>query len=77
MINIHDILDNVMIQAVDKGNEYWIRKILNLDFGRIHIAIMVEPYLSYILNGRKTINQELARRKVHRLKKWKGKTLLF
>ena len=32
-----------------------VRKILNLDFGRIHIAIMVEPFIptngKYISNG--------------------------
>ena len=77
MINIHDILDNVMIQAVDKGNEYWIRKILNVDFGRIHIAIMVEPYLSYILNGRKTIESRISQKKSSPFKKVERKDIVI
>lgn len=77
MINIHDILDNVMIQAVDKGNEYWIRKILNVDFGRIHIAIMVEPYLSYILNGKKTIESRISQKKSSPFKKVERKDIVI
>ena len=57
MINIHDILDNVMIQAVDKGNEYWIRKILNLIIHyknrnirlRIHLSLQMENIYPVVL----------------------------
>ncbi len=62
-MNPSDFLCDVLEQAVERENSYWKRKILNADFDRIHMAIMIEPYLSWILDGTKTIESRFSQKR--------------
>lgn len=77
MINLHDVLYKILSQAVNKGNIYWIRKILNADYKRIHVAIMVEPCLSYILDGKKTIESRFSKKKVTPFERVESKDIII
>lgn len=49
-------LGNHLIELIRKyGNTYWINKIKREQSTTIHLAIMVQPYLSLVLEGEKTI----------------------
>lgn len=77
MINLHDVLYEILTQVVNKGNIYWIRKILNADYKKIHVAIMVEPYLSYILDGKKTIESRFSKKKVSPFERVERKDIII
>lgn len=57
-MNPGDFLGDILEQAVERDNAYWKRKILNADYNRVHMAIMTEPYLSWILEGKKRSSQD-------------------
>lgn len=61
MVNEQLLVDALLKEAIAANNEYWIRKINKTDFQNIHIAIMVEPYLSLILSGNKTMESRFSR----------------
>jgi len=77
MIELYDILRDVMLQVVNKENTYWTEKFLNADFNKVHIAIMVEPYLSYILNGKKTIESRFSKKRILPFKKIESKDIVI
>lgn len=62
MIHIEDFWQELLDSEL-KDNSYWKEKILDPDC-KIHLALMVEPYLSLILNGRKTIESRFSRNKI-------------
>ena len=62
MIHIDDFWQELLDSEL-KGSSYWKEKILDPDC-KIHLALMVEPYLSLILNGRKTIESRFSRNKI-------------
>lgn len=72
MIDINIFLNDVYKQAQKQDNSYWIRKILHTHFNRVHLAIMVEPYLSLLLQGEKTMESRFSQKKIepfHRVSK--------
>jgi len=51
----------LMQEAVEKkNNNYWYNKFSSLNQSGIHLAIMVEPYLSDLLCGKKTIESRFS-----------------
>lgn len=63
----NEILDQIISSLQKKGQDSWINKIQAikaLDIRRIHIAVMIEPYLSLILNGKKTVESRFSRNKI-------------
>lgn len=63
-MNPDDFLGDILKQAFERENTYWKRKILNADYGRVHMAIMTEPYLSWILDGTKTIESRFSQKRI-------------
>ncbi len=61
MINLEDFYDK--IQSDLHNNEYWHRKLLDTKC-KIHLALMVEPYLSLILSGKKTIESRFSTKRI-------------
>ena len=61
MIKLEDFW-NKLLQSEIQKNEYWKKKILD-NTCKIHLAIMVEPYLSLILCGEKTIESRFSIKK--------------
>lgn len=61
MINLEDFWDK-LLQSEIQNNEYWKKKIVD-NTCKIHLAIMVEPYLSLILRGEKTIESRFSTKK--------------
>ena len=72
MIDINIFLNDILKQAQKQNNDYWIKKLLHIHFHRIHLAIMVEPYLSLILQGIKTMESRFSQKMMqpfHRVSK--------
>lgn len=61
MINLEDFWQKIQVDL--KNNEYWHKKILDTKC-KIHLALMVEPYLSLILSGKKTIESRFSTKKI-------------
>ena len=59
MIDTRLIHHLIQEQVLKSNNDYWISK-LKFSGITIHIAIMVEPYLSRLLNGEKTIESRFS-----------------
>lgn len=55
------------IMPLVAGNQYWFNRINDVLFDRestgIHLAIFVEPYLTYILDGKKTVESRFGKKK--------------
>jgi dephospho-CoA kinase/ASC-1-like (ASCH) protein len=64
MINVNKLLYNVFEQAIKLNNHYWIKKLLNMKFTNVHLAIMIEPYLSFVMKGKKTIESRFSQRRI-------------
>lgn len=64
MINQEAVFQNLLKQIKLIKNNYWINKLNNVNPDNIHIAIMVEPYLSLVLSGKKTIESRFSQKKV-------------
>ena len=62
MIDINNFLNDILEQAQKQNNEYWVKKLLHLHFKRVHLAIMVEPYLSLLLQGKKTMESRFSQK---------------
>lgn len=66
------ILRNLFERLMSAGVLYWVEKLRDLPPDKIHMALMVEPYLSYILSGEKTIESRFSMKKIspwHRVAK--------
>lgn len=62
MIDINIFLNDIFEQAQKQNNDYWVKKLLHTKFSRVHLAIMVEPYLSLLLQGEKTIESRFSQK---------------
>ena len=64
---IDSFVNDELIPRINK-NDYWritLRDIINNDkFNGIHLAILNEPYLQYILDGKKTIESRFSINKI-------------
>ena len=63
----NEILDQIISSLQKKGQDSWINKIQAikaLDIRRIHIAVMIEPYLSLIQKKKKTVESRFSRNKI-------------
>ena len=49
--------------AKAQGNTFWTRKLTMGTPVQVHLAVMVEPYLSRVLDGSKTIESRFSRKK--------------
>ena len=47
-------------RLMSAGALYWVEKLKDFPPNKIHMALMVEPYLSYILSGKKTIESRFS-----------------
>lgn len=64
MLDQQLILQTLSERLVSAGALYWVEKLKGFPPTKIHMALMVEPYLSYILSGKKTIESRFSMRKV-------------
>ena len=48
--------------AKAQGNTFWTRKLTMGTPVQVHLAVMVEPYLSRVLDGSKTIESRFSRK---------------
>lgn len=64
MVDLNVFLKEILIQAQNQSNNYWIKKLLYTDYNRAHLAIMVEPYLSLLLQGKKTIESRFSQKRM-------------
>ena len=64
MLNINEIMSEILVQAETQKENYWIEKIRSQDYKNIHLAIMVEPYLSMIFSRDKTIESRFSQKKI-------------
>ena len=62
MINLEDFWQDLLASGLQK-DEYWGEKIFDTSC-KIHLALMVEPYLSLILSRRKTIESRFSTKKI-------------
>lgn len=61
MINLADFWQKLLSDL--QNNNYWKNKILDTN-SKIHLALMVEPYLSLILRGEKTIESRFSSKRI-------------
>lgn len=50
--------------AKAQGNTFWTRKLTMGTPVEVHLAVMVEPYLSRVLDGSKTMESRFSRKKL-------------
>lgn len=62
MIYLEDFWQDLLKSDL-RNNEYWNKKIFDTNC-KVHIALMVEPYLSLILSGEKTIESRFSTKKI-------------
>ena len=63
MISLEDFWPQ-LLQSDLQNSEYWKKKILDTNC-KIHLALMVEPYLSRILDGEKTIESRFSTKRIN------------
>lgn len=62
---VPDCLLEELCQRLDKeGAGDWRRKLMQKEYGRLHLAVMAEPYLTRILQGEKTLESRLSRNRI-------------
>ena len=61
MIKLEDFFQKIQVDL--QSNEYWHSKLIDPKC-KIHLAFMVEPYLSLILSGKKTIESRFSTKKM-------------
>ena len=64
MLNINEIMSEILVQAETQKEDCWIEKSRSQDYKNIHLAIMVEPYLSMIFSRDKTIESRFSQKKI-------------
>src|SRR5437867_3058449 len=47
-----------------KGDPYWESHLTEVPFIGVHLAIFVEPYLSFLLEGRKTVESRFSTNRI-------------
>lgn len=62
MIDLEDFWKD-LLESDLQNNVYWKKKIFDTNC-KIHLALMVEPYLSLILSGKKTIESRFSKKKI-------------
>jgi ASC-1-like (ASCH) protein len=60
--DFYHVINEVKIGLNKDNNAYWIDKFKHNDYD-IHIAILCEPYITYVLSGKKTIESRFSRNK--------------
>lgn len=63
MLEEQRLLSLLREKAIENSQVYWQQKLTEAD-GQFHIAIMVEPYLSRILKGEKTMESRFSKKKI-------------
>lgn len=59
------MIDKGLLVTATAGNEFWESYLLSVMLSgaaRVHLAVFVEPYLSYVIDGSKTIESRFTRR---------------
>ena len=64
MIDKEILLTQLINRIKASGNQYWISKIEVLPSSHIHVAVMVEPYITKIMKGEKTIESRFSQNKI-------------
>lgn len=64
MLDEQTFIRRLIDSAVKAENDDWAAKIREAKPERIHIAVMVEPYLSLILQGKKTVESRFSRNRI-------------
>ncbi|CRL34772.1 MazG-like family protein [Agathobacter rectalis] len=64
MIDKEMILTQLIDRIKASGDQYWISKINVLGDSHIHVAVMVEPYITKIMKGEKTIESRFSQNKI-------------
>lgn len=64
MIDKEMILTQLTDRIKASGDQYWISKIEVLRDSHIHVAVMVEPYITKIMKGEKTIESRFSQNKI-------------
>ncbi len=70
-IDINGIIYYLNKLVISEGNTYWIEKLNKDKKAVVHLAVMVEPYLSRILSGEKTIESRYSINSIAPFKKVK------
>lgn len=76
-MNLDSFLSGILDQASEKENLYWKAKLFNADYGRVHLAIMIEPYLSWVLGGKKTIESRFSQKRIAPFRKIEEKDIVL
>ena len=63
MLDEQSLIRRLIERAVEAEEYDWAAKLRDVAPERIHIAIMVEPYLSLILQGKKTVESRFSKHK--------------
>ena len=63
MIDKEILLTQLIDRIKASGNQYWLSKIEVLRNSHIHVAVMVEPYITKIMKGEKTIESRFSQNK--------------
>ena len=54
-----------LTEALQKENEaFWLKRLEERNMGRLHVAVMTEPYFSLVLAGKKTMESRFSQRKI-------------
>lgn len=64
MISQDIVIEKILQNLDDISDRYWIDRFMNTDLNHIHIAVMVEPYLTLILEGKKTIESRFSKKRI-------------
>lgn len=62
--DLNSIISLIRNEVMSSNDKYWVRKLATGDYKNLHLAIMIEPYLSLLLNGNKTIESRFSRNKI-------------
>lgn len=64
MLDEQSLISRLIERAVEAKEYDWAAKLRETAPERIHVAVMVEPYLSLILQGKKTVESRFSRRQI-------------
>jgi ASC-1-like (ASCH) protein len=66
MTHANPIVNSTDLVAAVAGNAFWethLQSVILSGTARLHLAVLVEPYLTYILEGSKTVESRFAKTK--------------
>lgn len=58
------LLEELCQRLDEEGAGDWRRKLMQKEYGHLHLAVMAEPYLTRILQGEKTLESRLSRNRI-------------